>query len=49
MSEIPKIPESPEAKPSCHVSDCLSDWTGSTVIASDNVVGCPQQQGGVES
>lgn len=28
-----------EAKPSCHVSDCLGAWTGSTVIASDNVVG----------
>lgn len=31
-----------EAKPSCHVSDCLSDWTGSTVIASDNVIAYPK-------
>ncbi|OLP85969.1 Pyruvate dehydrogenase E1 component [Symbiodinium microadriaticum] len=31
-----------EAKPSCHVADCLGDWEGVTVIASDNVTAYPQ-------
>jgi len=31
-----------EVKPSCHVADCLGDWDGVTVIASDNVTAYPQ-------
>jgi len=31
-----------EAKPSCHVKDCLGDHDGVTVIASDNIIAYPQ-------
>lgn len=31
-----------QAKPSCHVAECLGSWQGSTVIASDNVIAYPK-------
>eukprot|EP00913_Durusdinium_trenchii_P033191 g31073.t1 len=31
-----------EAKPRCHVAECLGDWSGATVIASDNVIAYPK-------